>query len=92
MKAFVEEFGVHLDKSPTETHEAIKVVKRSHAPLRLAYIRIRTGTDYQTIEMQCLQLPAFAINGNIGRKGLYRVPLVSGAISRQRGRLEHLLS
>lgn len=55
-----------LDETPIKVRGAIGTAERYHAPLRLAYERIRTEAGVDTSDQKCLQLAVFSINSTIG--------------------------
>lgn len=70
MRASLEAHVVQLDEAPIEKPDAIGAVERYHAPLRLAYERIKAESDNSTTDQECLDLDLFSINYTVGLEGL----------------------
>lgn len=82
MRPCTEEMGVRLHEAPIEPPGSIGMLTQYHAPLRLAYERVRINAYRQNSDEECLQLAAFAINCTAGPDGLCLIPLVFGAVPR----------
>lgn len=76
MKGIVEVFETCLDEALVETPGAIGVVNGYHAPLQVAYERVREDTNHQTSDQDCLQMEVFGVYCSIGPEGLCPAQLV----------------
>lgn len=74
--------GIALEEAPIETPGAIGTVERYHAPLRLAFEKIRRDLGRDVADHECLRMAVFAVNSTIGPEGLCPILLVFGAIPR----------
>lgn len=80
MKKALEAFPLLLQEVPTETAGTIGTMGRHHAPLRLAYERIRADMSLGTCDQECLQLAFIAVNCMIGPGGLCPAQLALGTV------------
>lgn len=69
-----------VDKEPIETPCAIGTVERYHAPLRLAFERIRANFERQISHQECMNMKVFSINCTVCSEGLCPAFLVFGAV------------
>ena len=72
--------GISVLEAPIESRNTISHVERYHAPLRVAYEKIRDSLPKS--ETDCLQMAVKSVNDTIGPEGLCPTLLVYGAILR----------
>lgn len=61
---------------------SIGMVKRYHAPLKVAYIKIREQVDRGTTDSDCLRMELFSVNSTTGTEGICTMILLIGEIPR----------
>ena len=84
-KEFMEEAeveGIRIIEAPVESPSTMSHVERYHAPLKLAYSKIRTSLGNNESDMDCLQLAVKAVNDTVGPEGLCPTLLVYGTLPR----------
>lgn len=69
---------LQLKEAPIETPGAIGVVERYHAPLRVAYEKIRTVKTRETTDPECQSMAIFSINSTLGPEGVFPIVLAFG--------------
>ena len=74
--------GVSLLQAPIESPCSMSHVERYHAPLRVAFEKIRDSLPKSDTDVDCLQMAVKSVNDTIGREGLCPTLLVNGAIPR----------
>lgn len=76
------EAGVQLLEAPIEGPNYMIRVERYHAPLRVAFNKIRTELRSEVQDYECLNLSVYANNFTVGPKCLFPTLLVFGAFPR----------
>lgn len=79
-KESAEAEGITVLEAPVESANTMSHVERYHAPLRVAYEKIRDSLPKSESNSDCLQLAVKAVNDTIGPEGLCPTLLVFGAI------------
>ena len=74
--------GIEVIPVAVESPSSMSHVERYHAPLRLAYTRIRDDLPRSETDAECLQLAVKCINDTVGPEGLCPTMLVFGTIPR----------
>ena len=74
--------GITVLEAPIESPNTMSHVERYHAPLRVAYEKIRDSLPKLETYPACLQMAVKSVNDTIGPEGLCPTLLVYGAIPR----------
>jgi hypothetical protein len=74
--------GISVIEAPVESANTMSHVERYHAPLRAAYLKIRSTCGRDTSNSDVLQLAVKAVNDTVGPEGLFSTLLVFGSIPR----------
>jgi hypothetical protein len=74
--------GISVIEAPVESANTMSHVERYHAPLRAAYLKIRSTCGRNTSNSDVLQLAVKAVNDTVGPEGLFSTLLVFGSIPR----------
>lgn len=83
MKSKAAAAGITMEEAPIETPGSIGIVERYHAPLRMAFTKLREDLRKdEATDDECLQLAVYACNATMGPEGLCPMLLVFGALPR----------
>ena len=74
--------GIQLLEAPVESPSTMTHVERYHAPLRSAYLKIRSDLPRTESDADCLQMAVKSVNDTVGPEGLCPTLLVYGSIPR----------
>lgn len=89
MKENLAADGVTVHEAVVGSPGAIGTVERYHAPLRAAFLKLRSDMHRHITDTHCLQLAVLAVNATIGPKCRCPMLLVSGFLRVQRNALLH---
>ena len=84
-KEFVESCegaGIELLQAPVKAPFTKSQVERYHAPLRVAYLKIRESLERSKTDADCLQMAVKSVNDTVGPEGLCPTVLIFGSIPR----------
>lgn len=76
MKRNVESSFITLNESPFESPGTIGVVARYHAPLHVAFERIKSDYVGKESDKLCLTMSDYAVNSTVGAEGFGPMSLV----------------
>lgn len=79
-RSSAEAEGISILQAPIESPNTMSHVERYHAPLRVAFNKIRDSLPRSESDSDCLQLAVKSVNDTIGPEGLCPTLLVYGSI------------